>query len=339
MPKTLLVVDDSATMRKVFELTFGGEDVTVVTHDGGDSLLARAREVRPAAAIVDVSLGHTSGYDVCRSLKGDDSIPRFPVLLLYSEQNPLDEARAREVGSDGSLVKPFDTQAAIDKVRALLGSAPSPALGPMVGVSGARPTAPGPAPVAASAAPPGPPPGMARAPGSAGVGNVGTAPAPGSAPKHTQAFAPGGVPAMGMPPLSSATRPPAASSLKPAPSPEPDIELEMDDEEELAPPTPVRAAPPPPAPAPTPAPVVRAAPHAPAPVAAPPTATHAPVIAHSPALNAEVQQRVAAMGLTPAQADAVAALTRDVVERVVWEVVPQLAETLIREEIRRLTAE
>jgi hypothetical protein len=43
------------------------------------------------------------------------------------------------------------------------------------------------------------------------------------------------------------------------------------------------------------------------------------------------------MGLTPAQADAVLALSRDVIERIVWEVVPVLAETLIKEEIARLT--
>lgn len=57
--------------------------------------------------------------------------------------------------------------------------------------------------------------------------------------------------------------------------------------------------------------------------------------------SAEVMEKVAALklGLTPAQVDAVAQLTREVVERVVWEVVPQLAETMIREELRRLTSE
>jgi hypothetical protein len=45
------------------------------------------------------------------------------------------------------------------------------------------------------------------------------------------------------------------------------------------------------------------------------------------------------MGLTPAQAEAVMALSKEVVERVVWEVVPQLAEILIKEEIARLTKE
>jgi hypothetical protein len=45
------------------------------------------------------------------------------------------------------------------------------------------------------------------------------------------------------------------------------------------------------------------------------------------------------MGLTDAQVQGVLALSRDVIERVVWEVVPVLAETMIKEELRRLTGE
>lgn len=45
------------------------------------------------------------------------------------------------------------------------------------------------------------------------------------------------------------------------------------------------------------------------------------------------------LGLSPAQVEAVLALSREVVEQVVWEIVPVPAETIIHEEIRRLTAE
>lgn len=55
------------------------------------------------------------------------------------------------------------------------------------------------------------------------------------------------------------------------------------------------------------------------------------------ATNAQMQAQLEAMGLTQAQVDGVLALSRDVIERVVWEVVPVLAETLIKEEIARLT--
>ena len=55
------------------------------------------------------------------------------------------------------------------------------------------------------------------------------------------------------------------------------------------------------------------------------------------AVNGHLASKLNEMGLSPQQADAVLALSREVVERVVWEVVPQLAEVLIKEEIARLT--
>jgi hypothetical protein len=52
-----------------------------------------------------------------------------------------------------------------------------------------------------------------------------------------------------------------------------------------------------------------------------------------------MQGRLEALGLTQDQVRGVLSLSRDVVEQVVWEVVPALAETLIKEEIARLTSE
>jgi hypothetical protein len=57
------------------------------------------------------------------------------------------------------------------------------------------------------------------------------------------------------------------------------------------------------------------------------------------AVNGQLAGKLGQLGLTPQQAEAVLALSRDVIERVVWEVVPQLAETMIKEEIHRLTRE
>ena len=57
------------------------------------------------------------------------------------------------------------------------------------------------------------------------------------------------------------------------------------------------------------------------------------------AVNGHLAGKLGELGLSPQQADAVLALSREVVERVVWEVVPQLAETMIKEEIQRLMKE
>lgn len=63
----------------------------------------------------------------------------------------------------------------------------------------------------------------------------------------------------------------------------------------------------------------------------------APVSAAVVSASADLERKISSLGLTAEQAAAVLALSREVVERVVWEIVPDLAEALIKEEIRRLT--
>jgi hypothetical protein len=70
----------------------------------------------------------------------------------------------------------------------------------------------------------------------------------------------------------------------------------------------------------------------PAPAAAMPMAA-----AIASATGGDLARKLDGLGLTADQVQGVLALSRDVIERVVWEVVPDLAETLIREEIKRLT--
>ena len=55
------------------------------------------------------------------------------------------------------------------------------------------------------------------------------------------------------------------------------------------------------------------------------------------AVNGQMAARLEELGLNAQQIEGVLALSRDVIERVVWEVVPVMAETIIREEIARLT--
>ncbi len=79
------------------------------------------------------------------------------------------------------------------------------------------------------------------------------------------------------------------------------------------------------------------------PVGAPPqvAAAHTPMAASAPSggngMPADFASKLGGLGLTPAQVEGVLSLSREVVERVVWEVVPTLAEAMIKEEIARLT--
>jgi DNA-binding response OmpR family regulator len=92
------------------------------------------------------------------------------------------------------------------------------------------------------------------------------------------------------------------------------------------------------------APAARAATHGHAVPVAGPAAAAAPAAAQAvgsavAANGAALRARLENLDLTPEQTQAILALSREVIERVVWEIVPVLAETLIKEEIQRLTRE
>jgi CheY-like chemotaxis protein len=75
------------------------------------------------------------------------------------------------------------------------------------------------------------------------------------------------------------------------------------------------------------------------PAYSPPAPAVAPAAASGNGVHADFASKLGGLGLTPAQIEGVLSLSREVVEKVVWEVVPVLAETMIKEEISRLTRE
>jgi CheY-like chemotaxis protein len=123
MPKTILLADDSVTIQKVVGISFANEDVELLTVDNGDDAVAQARERRPDLVLADIAMPGLDGYAVCETLKRDPAMRHVPVLLLSGTFETFDEARAREVGADGHVTKPFEAQALVDRVNDLLARA------------------------------------------------------------------------------------------------------------------------------------------------------------------------------------------------------------------------
>jgi CheY-like chemotaxis protein len=121
MRRTILLADDSVTIRKIVELTFGETDIRVCSVASGREALERFDDLRPDLVLADVVMPGPSGYDVCRAVK--DSDRPVPVLLLAGTFEPFDADRARACGSDGHVTKPFDSRLLIDRVERLLARA------------------------------------------------------------------------------------------------------------------------------------------------------------------------------------------------------------------------
>ena len=127
MSHKLLLADDSASIRRVIELTFADEDVEVVAVGDGEQAIEAIRRETPDIVLVDASLPATDGYGIASFVRNDSPHARIPVVLLTGAFEPLDESRAAAAGCRDVLVKPFAPREVIDKVRELLGPVPAAA--------------------------------------------------------------------------------------------------------------------------------------------------------------------------------------------------------------------
>jgi CheY-like chemotaxis protein len=116
-----LLADDSATIRKVVELTFSDEGLEVITVGDGQQALEKLEEIVPDIVLADVFMPELGGYEVCEHIKRSERFRHIPVMLLVGSFEPFDEAEARRVGADDYLTKPFQSiRALVGKVRDLM---------------------------------------------------------------------------------------------------------------------------------------------------------------------------------------------------------------------------
>ena len=120
MRRKLLLADDSVTIQRVIELTFADEDIDVIAVGDGDAAIARLDSEPPDIVLADVGMPGRDGYEVALHVHRTPALAGLPVVLLTGALQPVDEARAREAGCAGVLVKPFEPHMVIAKVRELL---------------------------------------------------------------------------------------------------------------------------------------------------------------------------------------------------------------------------
>jgi len=158
MRRRLLLADDSVTIQRVIELTFADENIEVIAVSDGDAALARLDADPPDVVLADVGMPGRDGYDVALHVHRTPSLAHIPVVLLIGALQPLDDQRAKEAGCAGVLIKPFEPNLVIAKVRELLkrpdgrqGSAAAAALASAATPDAAGASAPGDAPAVAPA--------------------------------------------------------------------------------------------------------------------------------------------------------------------------------------------
>lgn len=342
MSKIVLHVDDSATMQMVADITFRGTEYTCVSARSVDEALEKAKAQRPTLVLADAQMPGKTGYDLCLALKSDPKLADVPVVILCGNAQPFDTAKGGQVGADGTLPKPWDSQVMLEKVSEAVEKASKgvakPGSAPAAGAA--------PAPAAAAAAAPSAPVAAVAAAAAAGAKGV---------PQPPRSATIMGMPTIKMPPAGTAAAVPVTAATPP-PAVAPAAPLSRPPA--AAAPSSVPRAPANPAPtAPAPAAAVSAAAPAAAPSAAPAAPASSagsapsrpPMVSSTPTKRSALVERTLAKmaarlaeasGLEPGSPELLALLklSTEVVERVVWEVVPELAEQIIRENLEQLAA-
>ena len=114
---TVLLVDDSSTIRRSARACLESEGYTVITAVDGFDALAKVVEHRPSLVFADIMMPRLDGYQTCALIKNNADYRDIPVIMLSSRDGLFDKARARVVGSDDHLSKPFTAQTLADAVR------------------------------------------------------------------------------------------------------------------------------------------------------------------------------------------------------------------------------
>jgi len=113
----VLVVDDSATIRRSAETMLTNEGCEVITEENGFEALSKITRHRPNLIFVDIMMPRLDGYQTCAIIKNNVEFRDIPVVMLTSKDGLFDMARGRVVGSDQYLTKPFTREELLGAVK------------------------------------------------------------------------------------------------------------------------------------------------------------------------------------------------------------------------------
>jgi len=113
----ILVVDDSATIRRSAETMLANEGCEVITAENGFEALSKITRHHPNLIFVDIMMPRLDGYQTCAIIKNNAEFRDTPVIMLTSKDGLFDMARGRVVGSDQYLTKPFTREELLGAVK------------------------------------------------------------------------------------------------------------------------------------------------------------------------------------------------------------------------------
>ena len=120
--KTILIIDDSVTIRQQVSMTLKSAGYEVVEAcDGQDGVEVVRKNTVIAMVLCDLNMPRMNGIEFLDSIRGDAAGLPVPVVMLTTDGSPELIARAKRAGAKGWIVKPFQTDLLLAAVRRIAG--------------------------------------------------------------------------------------------------------------------------------------------------------------------------------------------------------------------------
>jgi len=107
MSKTILIVDDSESIREVVSFTLGNEGYKVLVGVDGEDALKYLDGRSIDLIITDLHMPKMDGIELIKNVRAMESYKRIPILFLTTESQVSKKMEAKEAGATGWIIKPF----------------------------------------------------------------------------------------------------------------------------------------------------------------------------------------------------------------------------------------
>jgi len=112
----ILIVDDDPAVTTLLRMSFELEGHVVVTAASGAEALELARQIHPAAMVVDIMMPEMDGLELVRRLRASDVTADIPIVCCSARALADDVEAGLAAGADDYVTKPFDPLAVVSRV-------------------------------------------------------------------------------------------------------------------------------------------------------------------------------------------------------------------------------
>ncbi|TDR19523.1 Hpt domain-containing protein [Marinicella litoralis] len=117
---TIMVVDDSITMRRAGERMLARNDFEVMTAKDGLDALNKLQEQKPDLMLLDIEMPRMDGFELATAMKQSERFADIPIIMITSRTGQKHKDRAKEIGVERYLGKPYQELELLDNINDLL---------------------------------------------------------------------------------------------------------------------------------------------------------------------------------------------------------------------------